>query len=349
MVTLDSSRRTTKADTAVANILGLPVDVYDSDDESDEDAKINQALMSAVHAFVCRWLPLEYFRQNDRMSFDDTMVRKKGFMETIWQQAHENVLEALTRPSYRSILALYLFGITPVSSTNKQRASSRLCLSTSLRHYLDLRVKSRISPAPALPNRPHTLHPIYGNSTTAQPTDLNFSHLEDTAYWFGIVIDTSRSMIRCQNPILLPGTAGHAQQVWELVRKQVENFHLHHPTLHPSTKSALSEDTVLTILQHGSSCKTLCWASVTGVQDALFYNLSGVATNVAVDSALNEFRRFDKVFSSLLDQCARDFLLLSDKSRVSYCKSTNLPTVDGTLKHYSPSRSPFPHGGIDTK
>lgn len=142
--------------------------------------------------------------------------------------------------------------------------------------------------------------------------------MEDTAYWFGIVCDTSRCLLRCQTSILLPALTGDAK-VWNLVRKQIQKFDLTYRPLH-SSKDRLSDETVLAILQYGSSCKTLCWAAISRVQDALFYHMTGMSFEAAMENAITELDLFEDIFGPLLDQCARDYMLLSEKLRVSYCE-----------------------------
>lgn len=39
-----------------------------------------------------------------------------------------------------------------------------------------------------------------------------------------------------------------------------------------------------------------------------------------MENAITELDLFEDIFGPLLDQCARDYMLLSEKLRVSYCE-----------------------------
>ncbi|ETN40865.1 uncharacterized protein HMPREF1541_05145 [Cyphellophora europaea CBS 101466] len=292
-----------KPETSIIERLRLPVAApRRAGDDDNMDTYVNQALMSAVHAFSSRWLPAGFFNTTGS---DDQAARRR-FMQTLWDQAHADVLCVLTLPCYRSILALYLFAITPLVGSSAMHPVSQMCYETSLRHYLQLRLESRISLPDVGPNQ-HV-----PNSTDRDELD----HLEDSAYWFGIVCDVSRSLLRCQPPIVLSGPSAHAR-VWQLVSRQVEDFAAQSISMHTS-KDILDDATVLQILQMGSSCKTMCWAAITDVQDTLFYERTSLSFQQSLSFCLDMLQQFEAIFLPLLDKCARDFLLLSDKSRLGY-------------------------------
>lgn len=319
MVTLDNSSRN-PLPPETARKLGIREIALDDQGRVEEDALINQALMSAVHAFAARWLSIGHFRKPGETSTRDSIVMKECFVESLWQRAYNDVLPILTRPSYRSILALYLFGITPTSLGNKDRPASDLCLETSLRHYIKLRAEARITTHRILSESAPTVVDGHRNvaETAALKSQEEYSHLADTAYWFGIVCDTSRCLTRCQPSILLPGLNGE-NKVWDLVRKQIESFDIIYRSMHTS-RAVLTDDTVLTIIQYGSACKTLFWKAISRVQDYFVHQTTDLSLDQVMVNVIGAMSQFEDVFGSLLDQCARDYLLLTEKSRISYCK-----------------------------
>jgi len=309
MVTLDTARRSVRVDPFVAETLRLPVgDPVSLDDDDPKEACINQALMSAVHAFSSRWLPTEFFGA----FFSGQEAARIRFMQTLWQQAHQDVLQVVTKPSYRSILALYLFSITPSMSLNSMHPESQMCYEASLRHHLQLKFESRISYA----------HWDQVPASQCTIDRVEFGHLEESAYWFGIVCDISRSLLRCQAPILLSGPSSQAR-VWTMVSNQVATFAARQSSMR-SRKDVLDDDAVLAILQFGSSCKTMTWAAITDVQDALFHDRMSLDLEDALQFALDKLQYFEDIFYPMLDQCARDFLLLSNKSQLGYGKTSLL-------------------------
>ncbi|OHE90788.1 hypothetical protein CORC01_13928 [Colletotrichum orchidophilum] len=295
MVTLDAARSSLNADSSTVDTLRLPIDTSAREDDTGAtEACINQALMSAVHAFSARWLPMSLFEDAGQRS----EVGRRRLMQALWNQAHRDALLILTLPSYRSILALYLFAITPSLGPADSQMVSQLCYETSLRHYLHLRIKTRIS-------------------TILPGTEREeFGHLEDSAYWFGLVCDISRSLLRCQPPVLICGPSSQAR-VWALVSHQVDDFAAYTTGNGPTT-DLLSDAMVLKILQLGSSCKTMCWASVTDVQDSLFYNRTSLTPQAALKFCFSKLRQFETVFGPHMERIARDFILLNEKSQLGY-------------------------------
>ncbi|KAK4504532.1 hypothetical protein PRZ48_005448 [Zasmidium cellare] len=65
------------------------------------------------------------------------------------------------------------------------------------------------------------------------------------------------------------------------------------------------------ILRYAYPLKTLVWATVTRVQDALFYQASGLSVADAVDAAREASNDFGEVFGQLLCMCQRDYLFLN--------------------------------------
>jgi hypothetical protein len=298
MVTLDTARRSLTPDRAVVESLRLPIDPL-TDEESQEsiEARINQALMSAVHAFSARWLPADLFQEVDQR---DGAARQR-LMQTLWSQAHQDALQILSLSSYRSSLALYLFAITPTVGPTGSTPISQLCYETSLRHHLQLRLESRLS-------------------STAPGAEPQLNHLQDSAYWFGLVCDYSRSLLRCQPPVLISGPSSQAR-VWRLVSQQVDDYGA--VTIDHSSSSSndlLTDATVLRILQLGSACKSLCWAAITDVQDSLFYNRTNLDLHTALEFSFTKLRQFELVFGPQMDHIAKDLLLLDEKSQLGYSK-----------------------------
>jgi len=185
---------------------------------SEQEHIINQALISAVHPFSARWLPLSCFGEVGPAKVQHLTTMKEHFVECIWKRAHKHVTQIFTRPSYRSILALYLFGVTPTSSKHPDRRIADHCMKSSLRHYVQLRAKKSIGMNPPTTARTENDQVVgsIDDPATRQDSREEYQHLEDTAYWIGVVIDGSRALTRCQPSVLLPGLTGESN-VWRLI------------------------------------------------------------------------------------------------------------------------------------
>ncbi|KAK5181773.1 hypothetical protein LTR44_005973 [Exophiala sp. CCFEE 6388] len=314
MVTLDNFP-SSPIDRETARMLAPPDLQWDIENDPDQETLVNQALLSAVHAFSARWLPAGHFRKGNTSDLQESIAMKEYFVESIRTRAHQDVVRVLTRPSYRSILALYLFGTTPTSRKSMERRMPDHCFETALRHYVHLRAKAHIltrSPLMA----PNQIGLATDGGFAKTKAEEEYDHLRDTAYWFGIVIDGSRALTRCRLSVLLPGFNGESQ-VWDHVRKQSENFDAVYRPMRPS-RALLTDETVMTMIQYGSSCKTLFWKAVSRLQEYLVFHAMEVPLQTLLEKVVQEMDRFENVFGPFLDKCGRDYILLSEKSRISY-------------------------------
>lgn len=300
-----------------ARNFGLPDFELDAAEEDQEDAIINQALISAVHAFSARWLPASHFRTNNPLDLQESIAMREHFVKSVWQRAHRDVVAVLARPSYRSILALYLFGTTPTPLKTRERRIVAHCQETAIRHYIQLRALT--SPVARSSSTTSAQGPAGVEPSIAEiKARAEYDHLTNTAYWFGIVIDGSRAVTKCQPSILLPGLTGESQ-VWDPIRKQVENADVIYQSAR-STKCPLTDDIVMTMIPYGFAYKTLFWKAVSLVQDYFFYHTVELPVETIVGNVACEMDRFQNVFEPFLDQCVLDYVLLSEKSRLLYSK-----------------------------
>lgn len=305
-----------------AQNFGLPDFELDAAEQDQEDAIINQSLISAVHAFSARWLPASHFRTNNPLDLQESMAMREHFIKSVWQRAHKDVVAVLARPSYRSILALYLFGTTPTPLKTRERRIVAHCQETAIRHYVQLRAQT--SPVARCSSTTSVqVSANFEQSTPEVKAREEYDHLADTAYWFGIVIDGSRAVTKCQPSILLPSLNGESQ-VWDPIRKQVENADMIYRAVQ-STKGPLTDDTVMAMIQYGFAYKTLFWKAISWVQDYFFYHTVDLPVETLVGNVACEMDRFQDIFGPFLDHCALDYVLLSEKSRLCYSELLHPP------------------------
>jgi hypothetical protein len=292
MVTLDKMSPPNCPD-FVPKISAFPTMLAVDEDAMDEnDVIINQALISAVHAFSSRWA------FSDRLAKEGILesVSQHQFRDILWRRAYAAVSKVLTRPSYRSVLALYLFGTTPASKSVTDRRLADHCFETALLQYVQLR---------AAASSRRRQHAVQDRALQEQ------NHLEDAAYWFGIVIDGSRALTRCQPSILRPKSP-----IWDRVRIQTESFG--NAAEGWSSSDVLTEQLVLTAVQYGAASKTLVWHCVACIQEHLIFDPDDSSLRQLLRHAVIELDRFDRVFGPCFGQCTRDWILLSDKARLSF-------------------------------
>jgi hypothetical protein len=297
--------------------------------ESDRSANciINRALIYAVYAYCVRWLDLGEIQQGRDAETQGRLGRlKEGLSETLWLQARKQMYEILSRPSYRSILALYLFAMIPTSSRKTYDNFEDHCIEASLSHHNYLH--SRRAPMPfgrrdsitsLLESSSFSRADLYSTQASLPPdADENQRlSMSSLAFWFGIISDTTRALIRCRPSILLPPGCDSEAKVWTAVRNRTQWFKKQFEPLR-QLQTPVRDDQVMEMLQHALAGKTLVWAAITRVQDALVHQMSGVSLAEAVDVAREESNAYQETFGQLLCLGLRDFMLLNRVTQMCF-------------------------------
>lgn len=271
----------------------------------EDESLISQAFRSAIYAFSMRWL-----RQSKSTSKDIiNMQAQKATSNNVWHQARQKISSAMSLPSYRSTLALHVFGLTPVPPDHHDEQIRDLCTEIALNHHNRLReensiVVSSYLAAASVP-QPDQEKP------KEQANDWDQSILQDMLYWFGVLEDTSRS-VRRSCPSIIPGW----KDVWSLVEVNENQFE---ETFGPLRffDEPISDDTATIILQHASASNKMFWATIAPVQEAMKLQRLPLL-QAAISTAFMRLLRFDEVFKLLLDRCSRDILLLNEQNQLSY-------------------------------
>ena len=317
MISLDS-----KSDYGPNTVFQNPINWDTEKREDDANTIINRALTSAVYAYSVRWLLLGDMKQNqDPATQNKLLSSKQELSNNLWRQARQHIHAVMSRPTYRSIFALYLFAIIPSSHIRDGDCIEDLCFEASLNHQNYLRSR-------ALMKNQHSdsVLGLLENRSFPTPHDVSSSNemehksMMDIAYWFGAISDTTRSLTRCRPSIMLPGRSGEGK-VWTAVRQRTETFEAEFRSL-AQLRAPLSDSKVITILQHAFTFKMLVWAAITRVQDALFHQMSDITLAEAIATVRTESNRFEEVFGPLLSICQRDFMLLSRTTQMSYSKKS---------------------------
>ncbi|KAL9079300.1 MAG: hypothetical protein Q9157_001823 [Trypethelium eluteriae] len=261
---------------------------------SDKES-LRQALLSAVHAYSARWLPFEDVAPGISLAAGSKL--KEDLVKSLWTKAQKRIYSPMTQPTYCSILALHLFGNTPVPADVTEPNISEACLQVSLQHLKTISTQSRLlsstNAKTVLVTNPS------GNSTsTSEVSPLEYAQMEEIAFWFGIMCDTSRSLAKSLPPIIASVTSTDGQ-VWDQVRQQVDEFKAGCKNWRNS-RVPISVDVLYGVVGHGTACRAMVWAAISRVQDALYHHLTDISVEEATTSALREFNRFNESFEYLL-------------------------------------------------
>lgn len=337
MIELDK-RSSTLGRTSNRDYCALP------SDESERSANciINRALIYAVYAYSVRWLDLnEKQHRHNPQSQRKLAHLKEELSNSFWLQARKQIYLVLSRPSYRSILALYLFAMIPSSPRKTGDNLEDHCIEASLSHHSYL--NSRRAQMPFSARDPITSllesAPLSGTDSYSAQTDMppdadeaQRLSMSSLAHWFGIVSDTTRALIRCRPSILLPPGCDSETKVWTPVRNRTQTFKMQFDPLR-QLQAPIREDQLTEILQHALAYKTLVWAAITRVQDALVHQMSGVSVAEAVDAARKERNAYQEIFGNLLCLGLRDFVLLNSITQMYF--SEYGPILETILSYHA--------------
>ena len=325
MINLDNSHRIEVINPQFIGAVGLtPIPPFGSSN------LVNQALLSAVHAYSARWLPVDEMESHSGRG-QNTWTMKEGLLRDLWTQAYQKMQPAMTRPSYTSILALHLFGNTPTPPQSEERGATELCLGIALQHYTTMSVRTGV--LSRMSKSTETASTAREPPQALDVAAMEYAQMEDTAHWFGIICDTYRSLTGCQPSILLPSTSKESK-VWISVRQEVAGFQQRaRGERWVESRRPLSIERIYSIVGNGSACRAMVWSAISRVQDALFHNVADISVEEAIHDAFREVNRFDEVFGGLLGICRRDFALSNEKIRISCCRFSLCMCCHSKLHH----------------
>lgn len=287
--------------------------------KDSDDPAINQALMSAVYAYSVRWIFID--EQMEAHHDDERMRLRKirhDLTTKLYMQADRYMPAALLHCSYRSILALHLASHVRYSSNQTRESVARMYLQRSSDHHVALQAQD--DPECLQRDSLAGLRKAPSNeATSAEPHSIldELETMKRLAYWFGVLSDTSTALLHCVPPLLQLRSTG--LNVWHYVQKRVLEFDVDFRYLH-KTRTPLSDDRVLEILQAAFISKLLCWSAISKVQDVMRLPSELVSLEGALQGIQDANNQFEDVFTPLLDLCRRDFTLLSPAMQLSYSK-----------------------------
>lgn len=284
------------------------------------DRAVQLALISAVHSFSFRWLPLV-----TDTAGDGQQLLRLG--EHLWTNAKSRIMSVFDKLSYQTALALYLFGLTPIpkgASVDVENAHSagEVSIDMALRQIHRLRVKRRdirFSGTGLSIGRSDGENP-----TNHSPVNEDFIHAENMMYWAGVVFDTSSSMTRGCPSILCSGVFGFEEEpVFRLMKARVQLFHESTESWRQNGFVPTSHAT-LYIVHRASTWKGYVWKIIGALREAINHGY-GEAVITRLKTLIAEaLDRFDRTFKPLLATCEKHILFFSKDARLCYCKYINL-------------------------
>ena len=125
------------------------------------------------------------------------------------------MLRVINRPSYRSMLTLFLFALTPIPTGILEEEevdgiSGQACVHAALQQIQSLRARQRnlqFSGSKVSPSSPKNTPAVVAGPVSIGTS--SFINAESTAYWAALTFDTSASLTLNCRPLLSSGLFGY--------------------------------------------------------------------------------------------------------------------------------------------
>jgi hypothetical protein len=322
--TLSSSQIFRKLDVCLSGNLDsslTPDNVKTKERKDQMNAQIEKALTVAIRAYAAPWSLLVAQKHGlpEAQSLD--------FIRTSWRAARQEMLKAINRTSYRSILALYLFAQTPVpvglsEEEELDGLSGPTCIQTAVCHLQRLRAQRT------------TRRPDYSGSETSldRPENIpSFLDCEGRAYWAAMMWDTSMSLISDFRTSLTSGLQGACSEpTWRLVKAFLVGSFVPRAEKWRSEDFEPTDEVADEIVSAASICKAYIWKNITSLKEALREGVHEDGVLFAWKALLDAINIFNTSIRPLLKSCGSRLHCLDQRLRLKWYQ-VNLQYYLGVL------------------
>jgi hypothetical protein len=235
------------------------------------------------------------------------------------------MLKVQHRTSYRSVLTLYLFGLTPIpigisEEEEHDGLSGPVCVQSALQQVYMLRVRQK-----SLQFSGAKVSPVVSKAFALRPDEVHtssFINAENIAHWAAMTFDTSASLTLSSRPVLWSGLMGFQQdRCWSLVKSCTEHFHGMTQEERRPDGLEISESTANRVVAAASAFKLLMWKLSAVFREALRDGHEDAIVNKVCGSVLEAIDQWNRTYRDLLNSCQRRIHFLSQETKFRWCKS----------------------------
>ncbi|KAI2602810.1 hypothetical protein GGR54DRAFT_469117 [Hypoxylon sp. NC1633] len=281
------------------------------------DLQIDQSLSQTIRSFVARWLPLVLRGNHPAAQEVDQVVRDS------WRSARKDMLKAINRTSYRSVLALYLFAQTPVpTGISKDEeldgVSSLICIQTALSQIQRLRERQQRRKQCGLSDVSTWVDAL--TSSAASPSYAQaYVDFENRVYWAAVMWDTSLSLTWNLRTSLTSGlNGGCAEPAWRLVRTFLSGS-FHSKTEHwRSSNFDISDAVACQIIAAAAISRLYVWKNITSLKEALREGVDEASVLFVWRALLDAIDIFESSIRPLLGKCEKGLYFLDQLNRLGW-------------------------------
>jgi hypothetical protein len=290
-----------------------------SDHQDTRDAVIDQSLKNTIAAFSARWLPI---------TASETQVTEyhRAVAQSYWRRARRDMLRVTNRPSYRSMLSLFLFALTPIpygisEEEETDGISGQACVHAALQQIQTLRARhrnlqfsgSKVSPT------------VKRSATATSPEGVGTSEFitaESIAYWAALTFDTSASLTLNCKPFLSSGLFGFESELpWRLVKSASKMFHETVQGWRGDGTLDMTDERANEVISSGTGWKLLLWKLTAVFKEALRDGHDEAEVEKSYTAVMAAMQEFDTTFRPPLAACQSRMPFLGQQVKLRWCKS----------------------------
>ncbi|EXK43979.1 hypothetical protein FOMG_02848 [Fusarium oxysporum f. sp. melonis 26406] len=276
---------------------------------------IEQSLQSTISAFAARWLPVTSPEPN---SNEDHC----SLVQTLWRHARRDMLRVINRPSYRSMLSLLLFALTPIPEGISEEEetdgiSGQACVHAALQQIQTLRARQRnlqFSGSKVSPS-------LKSQAIVTTPESIEtsgFINAESTVYWAALTFDTSASLTLNCRSLLSSGLFGFESELpWRLVKTCAKMFD-ENARQWKQGSSDMTDERANQIIAAGASWKLLGWKVTAIFKEALRDGHEESEVRRAYLAVVDSVKQFGIIYRPLLDECHKRMPFLGQQTKLRW-------------------------------
>ncbi|KAL3456967.1 hypothetical protein BJX64DRAFT_29261 [Aspergillus heterothallicus] len=282
-------------------------------EQVSEDRLADESLRNTIACFSARWLPLASREPTTASNY-------QLIIHTLWRQARRDMLRVINRPSYRSMLTLFLFAMTPVPAevTEEEEADGifgQVCIHAALQQIQTLRARQRsLQFNGTKVSQPAKSKDVLSMPMTVETTD--FITAENIAYWAALTFDTSASLTLNCRSLLSSGLFGFdAEMPWRLVRAGVTMFQNKWENWQADGAYVLSDDRANQIISSATAWKLLAWKITAVFKEALRDGHDESEVQRAFSLVVEGIQQFNDTYRQPLELCERRMPFLGQQTK----------------------------------
>lgn len=235
------------------------------------------------------------------------------------------MLRVINRPSYRSMLALFLFALTPVPADISEEEEAdgifgQVCIHAALQQIQILRARQRSlrfnGTKVSQPTKSEAITPIPETVVTA-----DFLAAENIAYWAALTFDTSASLTLNCRSLLSSGLFGfEAEMSWRLVRAGATMFRGTWENWQAEGAHVMTDETANQIIAGATAWKLLAWKLTAVFKEALRDGHDESEVQRAFNLVVEGIRQFNDTYQLPLEACERRMPFLGQNTKFRWCE-----------------------------